>query len=294
MDAHHHATRLRRHVDTKVHGAPTRARVGDPVDGDRSPSKVVRAPGVPGPSASDAVGLTPCGPAEESRRSRGTDQPAGSSWPRPAAATCRGLETLWTVRESMSHSGDATLEGWPRRHDDRRGQGRAGGPAGAGWRAADVRCLGGHFRALGRRAGDHFVHIAAEAVDDHIEAALGRVATALDLDRSTVTQWVDRHFQVTHQWVRAGFPRAPAPLIPEDVLPWVAERVFRRQEPVLLTRMSDFPPEASRDRAFAERTGARAAVVLPLVVGGATIGALSIGDLRREREWPARWSTDSA
>ena len=100
---------------------------------------------------------------------------------------------------------------------------------------------------------------------------------------------------MTHQWVRTGFPSAPGtPLIPEDVLPWVAERVFKQQEPVLLARLSDFPPEAARDRAFVERTGARAAVVLPLIVGGATIGALSIGDLRREREWPARRSTDSA
>ena len=143
------------------------------------------------------------------------------------------------------------------------------------------------FEHLAAELATTFVHISSEAVDGHIEVALGRVATALDLDRSTVTQWVDHHFQVTHQWVRAGFPPAPARLIPEDVLPWTAERVFRRQEPVILARMSDFPPEASRDRALAERTGARAVVVLPLIVGGTTIGALSIGDLRREREWPA-------
>jgi formate hydrogenlyase transcriptional activator len=143
------------------------------------------------------------------------------------------------------------------------------------------------FEHLAAEVATTFVDIPAEAVDDHIEEALGRVATVLDLDRSAVTQWVDGQFQVTHQWVRAGFPRLPTAFVPDASVPWLADRVLRRQEPLVLARLSDLPAEAWRDRAFAERVGTRASVVLPLVVASVSIGGLAFHDLRREREWPA-------
>jgi formate hydrogenlyase transcriptional activator len=144
------------------------------------------------------------------------------------------------------------------------------------------------FDHLAAELATTFVDVPAEAVDDHIEAALGRVATALDLDRGAVAQWVDRQFQVTHQWVRGRLPRLPTALVPDAALPWLAERLFRQQQPLVLSRLGDLPPEASIDRAFAERVGAKASVVLPLVVAGMTMGGLSFDDLRREREWPAQ------
>ena len=144
------------------------------------------------------------------------------------------------------------------------------------------------FEHLAAELATTFVDIPAEAVDDHIEAALEQAAAALDLDRIAVAQWVDHQFQVTHQWVRTGCPRLPTALVPDASLPWLADRVLRQQAPLVLGRLSDLPPEASRDRAFAERFGVRASVVLPLVVAGVSIGGLCFDDLRSHREWPAR------
>jgi formate hydrogenlyase transcriptional activator len=144
------------------------------------------------------------------------------------------------------------------------------------------------FDHLAAELATTFVDVPAEAVDDHIEAALGRVAVALDVDRSEVAQWVDRQFQVTHQWVREGFPRLPTALIPETALPWLAERVFRRQETLVLSARRDIPPEASIDHAFVEATGGRAGVILPLVVAGVCIGGVAFDDLQGEREWQAQ------
>ena len=141
------------------------------------------------------------------------------------------------------------------------------------------------FDHLAAELATTFVDVPAEAVDDHIEAALERVAVALDVDRSEVAQWVDRQFQVTHQWVREGFTRLPTALIPETALPWLAERVFRRQETLVLSARRDIPPEASIDHAFVEATGAKAGVILPLVVAGVCIGGVAFDDLQGEREW---------
>ncbi len=132
-----------------------------------------------------------------------------------------------------------------------------------------------------------FVNLPAEAIDGHLEAALGRIAEALELDRSTVTQRFEGHFQITHEWTRPGFPRLPTPLIPEEAIPWLVEKVLRRQQPMVAGRLSDYPPEAWRERGIGERTGVRANVILPLVVGGESVGGISFADLQREREWPA-------
>jgi transcriptional regulator with GAF, ATPase, and Fis domain len=132
-----------------------------------------------------------------------------------------------------------------------------------------------------------FVDLPPEALDGHLEATLGRIAEALGLDRSAVGQRVDGQFQVTHQWTRPGFPRLPAAVILEETVPWLAERVLRRQEPIVAASLGDYPPEASAERLMAERTGVKANVVLPLIVGGESVGAISFVDLQREREWPA-------
>src|SRR5262245_14927712 len=170
-----------------------------------------------------------------------------------------------------------------------RNEGKNEPPALASPREESGRTLpsGSAFEHLAAELATTFVHIPAESIDKHIEAALGRIAQALDLDRSAVVQRVEGHFLVTHEWTRPGFPRLPSAVIPEEALPWVADKVLRRREPMAATRPSDYPPEAAAERLMAERTGVKANVILPLVVAGESVGAMTFADLQHEREWPA-------
>jgi transcriptional regulator with GAF, ATPase, and Fis domain len=130
-----------------------------------------------------------------------------------------------------------------------------------------------------------FVGLPADAVDAHGEHALGHVAEFLNLDRSTVGQPSpeDGRLRVTHQWVRPGCQGTP--FVVEDDLPWLVPRI-RGGETTVIERLDDLPPDAWRERDFLERTGTRSQVTLPLVVGGAVVGGVGFGALRRERRWP--------
>jgi hypothetical protein len=70
------------------------------------------------------------------------------------------------------------------------------------------------FEHLAAELATTFVDIAAEAIDSHTEAAPGRIAQALTLDRSAVVQRVEGHFQVTHECTDPGFPRGAWPSVP--------------------------------------------------------------------------------
>src|SRR5262245_18576340 len=107
---------------------------------------------------------------------------------------------------------------------------------------------GAAFEDLAAELATTFGHIAAEPVDAHIDAALERITQALALDRSAIVQRVEGHFQVTHEWTRPGFPRLPSAVIPERALPWVTDKVLRRQEPMAAARLGDYPPEAAAER----------------------------------------------
>jgi GAF domain-containing protein len=67
-------------------------------------------------------------------------------------------------------------------------------------------------------------------------------------------------------------------------IPWTAERLGRGNRPIL--RTDELPEEAVIDRASFERVGTRSKVSLPLHAGGPILGVLSLGAVRREREWP--------
>jgi transcriptional regulator with GAF, ATPase, and Fis domain len=130
-----------------------------------------------------------------------------------------------------------------------------------------------------------FVNLPATAADDHIKKALSQVADFLDLDRSHVLQR-DQHtdtLRVTHLWVREKRWHVPA-IVPSDAYPWVTRQILRG-EAVIFSRADDLPPEASGDLDFIRRYGPLSTVVMPLVVGGAVIGAVGFGSLRHEREW---------
>jgi formate hydrogenlyase transcriptional activator len=140
------------------------------------------------------------------------------------------------------------------------------------------------FERLISEVSAGFLDRPAHQIDAYIEHALGGVAELFGLDRSTVGQPspADGRLRVTHQWVRSSHDRIL--FAAEDELPWLVGRL-RKGEALVLERLADLPPEAWRERAFFERHGPRSNVTLPLAAGGAVLGGVGFGMMRRERRW---------
>src|SRR5262249_8309390 len=141
----------------------------------------------------------------------------GWSRPRPDTTTCRGPALKSPVGSGSIGvgPGPGPNESWSMSTRD---EGK-NEPLALVSPAGDARSTiapGSAFEHLAAELATTFVDIAAEAVDSHIETALGRIAQALELDRSAVVQRVEGHFLVTHEWTRPGFPRLPSAVIPEE------------------------------------------------------------------------------
>jgi formate hydrogenlyase transcriptional activator len=145
------------------------------------------------------------------------------------------------------------------------------------------------FERLLAETSATFVGAAPDAVDDHILTALARFGELLELDRSIVTQRAapSNRFQISHQWVRDDRPEWRSPVvIREQELPWVT-RELAEGRAVVLSRVSELPLDAVREREFvATPAGPKSFVQLPLMVAGQVIGSVTFGSMQRERDWP--------
>jgi signal transduction histidine kinase len=133
-----------------------------------------------------------------------------------------------------------------------------------------------------------FIRVSVEEIDREIERSLQRIVLAMDVDRSTVLQVnpADGDLYVTHQWAREGVsaPDKGRKVNNSEFYPWLTGRVLSGQL-VVLSRLEDFPPEASKDLAAARRSGTKSNVTIPLRIGGAVVGAVLFGTVFSERTW---------
>src|SRR5262245_55048203 len=133
-----------------------------------------------------------------------------------------------------------------------------------------------------------FVGLAPDHVDEHIESAIGRVASLVGADRVTATQMLLEGPAVrrTHQWARAGIPLMPG----EDSaspFPWIARQILSARVPVVFAGTDRLPADAARDRSSLAEFGIKSLAAFPMTVGDSVIGALSFATLERHHEWPA-------
>ena len=129
-----------------------------------------------------------------------------------------------------------------------------------------------------------FAKLRGPDINRGIEESLQRVGEHLGLDRATILHSDGRGaVQAVHRWRRPGVPLPP--LMRHADLPWFVERLGRGQI-VRFSRLGDLPDDAAVDRETLARIGITSNISLPLIIGGRTIGALTLSLLGREREWP--------
>src|SRR5579862_1974197 len=136
-----------------------------------------------------------------------------------------------------------------------------------------------------------FIRVTAEEVDVEIERWLQLIVLAMNIDRSTVVQVdpADGLIYTTHQWAREGLP-APErgrTAVHDGSYPWLADKVFSG-EVVVIPRLEEMPPEASKDRDSFRHDGNKSNVTIPLRIAGVVVGAVLFGTLLLEKAWSHR------
>src|SRR5215510_6049059 len=125
----------------------------------------------------------------------------------------------------------------------------------------------------------------AVEIDREIDSALRRIVEDLGTDRATLWSLNDKagEGRVLHSWTRAGVPAVDT-LVHEDQLPLVFGSL--RQGQVLRLPSPTGWPDAATDRETLVQASTRSTAVAPLIEGGVVVGALSVGTVLEERQWP--------
>ena len=145
------------------------------------------------------------------------------------------------------------------------------------------------FETLLAETSARFINVPADQVDGEIEGAQSRICELLDLDRSTLWQVFEGEpgtLLLTHFHQPPGSLPPPERMNLRDYWPWMLQRVLSG-EVVTLSKITDLPSEADRDRESFGRYSTKSGVYVPLSVGeGAVFGLLTFAVMREEKSWP--------
>jgi len=145
------------------------------------------------------------------------------------------------------------------------------------------------FETLLAELSAHFVNLPSDRIDSEIEDAQRRICEHLDIDRSTLFQVPEQEPAVlllTHIHQPPGSPPPPRRLDAGDLYPWATQKLLDG-ETVTISKMTDLPPEADRDRENFCGFGTKSGVYVPLSIGeGPVFGLLGFAVMHEERTWP--------
>ena len=110
------------------------------------------------------------------------------------------------------------------------------------------------FERLLTEISARFINLPAEQVESEIKDALRRICESLHFDRSTVWQISEpsqSDAPLTHmfQYQDTDSPPMPHRLAARDSVPWTMQKILKG-EVVTISKLTDLPPEAARDREF--------------------------------------------
>jgi len=143
------------------------------------------------------------------------------------------------------------------------------------------------FETAISRISTDFVNLPPDEVDAKIEVGLKLIATTLDVDLITLLQPRPDDYRVTHEWVSEklegeGFKNVHV----DDDFPWLIDQL-KHDQPIAIRSLSDFPDEASIERAAMIEEGLAAALWVPFKIRGELAGHLAINSVK-----PRAWSDE--
>lgn len=145
------------------------------------------------------------------------------------------------------------------------------------------------FETLLAELSARFVNLPSDGMDSYIAVAQRRICELLGLDRFVLWEVSDEDpgtMFLTHLYYSSTGPLPDRPMGSRDFYPWSTHKLLNK-ETVIISRITDLPTEAARDRESCRVNGTRSVVGIPLSVGeGPVLGALTFGIMREERSWP--------
>ena len=144
------------------------------------------------------------------------------------------------------------------------------------------------FETLLAEISTLFINLPPEQIDSEIEEAQRRICKFLDIDRSTLWQFQEQEpgtLLLTHMCQPQGRRSTPDRMTSNEFFPWVLQKMVAG-ETVTVSKMTDLPEEAERDRKSFKLYGAKSGVYVPLSVGqGPVFGVLTFAAMHEERDW---------
>ena len=145
------------------------------------------------------------------------------------------------------------------------------------------------FETLLSEISARFVNLPANLIGSDIEDAQRRICELLDLDRSTLWQVCEEEpgspLLLTNWHISSGSLAIPERMCAGDFFPWTSQKVMAG-ETVVISKLTDLPPEAGRDLQSFRLYDTKSTVSVPLSVGeGPVFGLLGFAVMREEKSW---------
>jgi len=132
-----------------------------------------------------------------------------------------------------------------------------------------------------------FVNLAVDEIDKAIEDGLGLVGEFFGVDRVTIGELAGEknEARAVHIWHSKRCDGRVKDLALKATYPHVAAYVERKGA-FVYNKPDDLPKGWKEERQFVLASGVKSGVIVPLRVGGAFLGAISVNSLENERAWP--------
>lgn len=124
-----------------------------------------------------------------------------------------------------------------------------------------------------------------QEIDEAIDAGLKDVFVYFGGDRITLWEFVNggKLAVMTHFFAEGGAVPPLKTILHED-MPYVSGRILKN-ETFSMAKTAELPPAAARDRELFESYGVKSSLSIPIFIGGAPRGCLSLSYVRAEKEW---------
>ena len=142
-----------------------------------------------------------------------------------------------------------------------------------------------------------FVNLPAEEIDSEIENTQRFICEYFHFGRCSLWQIIEGmpgSLLLTHLHQIQGSPPPPEQMIISEYFPWSSSKILDG-ETVIISKMTDLPPEADRDReSYLKYGGTKSVVLFPLTVGkGPVFGLLGFADFTQRETGRKRTLRDS-
>jgi formate hydrogenlyase transcriptional activator len=142
------------------------------------------------------------------------------------------------------------------------------------------------FEKLLSEISTKLINLPISKIDKELQDSLQAVVEFLGVDRGTVFEFLPNmlHLKRIHSWTEEDVLSFPDNYEIEE-LPWSTAKL-KKKELVFVEKVVNLPPEAGIDQQALMKYGIKSALMIPMIAGGAVIGAIAMSTIKREMIWP--------